>query len=131
MYQHWFVSRQVRSLINIPAALVAFYDVVDGNVWTGNTELQLKYEDELGKRGVVQHGNMRARRTKEGGGGIRTWYKELRDLGLIFTEEDTNTAHLTLLGEQLVSGKTTFVDAMRYQLMRYQYPSATCWSGAG
>ena len=69
-YNHWFVSRQKRQLTTILQALVAFSDVCVGKVW--NPELQLVFEDTLGSRDITEHGNLRARRSREGGGGIRT-----------------------------------------------------------
>ena len=131
MYKHWFVSRQKRKLTTILEALVAFSDVCLGEKWAGNTELQLRFEDELSRRNITEHGNLRARKTKEGGGGIRTLFKQMKDLGLVFTEDENGKCRLTLLGEALVKGSVTFVAAMRMQLQKYQYPSATSWAGTG
>ena len=131
MYKHWFVSRQKRQLTTILNALIAFSDVCIGKVWAGNTELQLAFEDELGRRNITEHGSLRARRTGQGGGGTRTLFKQMKDLGLIFTETENNKCRLTLLGEELVKGNISFVSAMRLQLQRYQYPSASSWAGSG
>ena len=131
MYKHWFVSRQKRQLTTILNALIAFSDVCIGKVWAGNTELQLAFEDELGRRNITEHGSLRARRTGQGGGGTRTLFKQMKDLGLIFTETENNKCRLTLLGEELVKGNISFVAAMRLQLQRYQYPSASSWAGSG
>lgn len=128
-YNHWFVSRQKRQLTTILQALVAFSDVCVGKVW--NPELQLVFEDTLGSRDITEHGNLRARRSREGGGGIRTLFKQMKDLGLVFLEEDNKVCRLTLIGEELVKGNVSFVEAMRLQLQRYQYPSAAVWSGSG
>lgn len=128
-YNHWFVSRQKRQLTTILQSLVAYSDVCLGKVW--NHELQLKFEDTLGGREITEHGTLRARRSGEGGGGTRTLFKQMKDLGLVFLEDDNRTCRLTLIGEELVKGNITFVDAMRLQLQRYQYPSAAVWSGSG
>ena len=130
-YNHWFISRQKRQLTQILPALVCFNDICEGKVWRGNTELQLQYEDELAKRSITKHGKLRARKTKEGGGGIRTLYTQMKDLGLVFAEDDNRKVHLTLMGEDLVKANVTFVEAIRAQLTRFQYPSATRWSGSG
>ena len=131
MYEHWFVSRQKRKLTTILPALIAFSDICVGDVWSGNHELQFKFEDELGNRSITEHGKLRARRTGNGGGGIRTLFKQLKDLGLVFTEDDNGVCRLTLIGESLVKGDVTFVDGMRMQLQKYQYPSATSCKGSG
>ena len=130
-YQHWFVSRQKRQLTTILSALIAFSDVCVGEKWAGNTELQLKFEDELQNRNITGHGTLRSRKSGQGGGGIRTLFKQLKDLGLVFTEDDNGRCQLTLIGEELVKGNITFVSAMRLQLQKYQYPSAAVWAGSG
>lgn len=128
-YMHWFVSRQKRQLTTILQALVAYSDVCVGKVW--DHELQLEFEDVLGGRKITEHGNLRARRAGQGGGGTRTLFKQMKDLGLVFLEDDNKKCRLTLIGEELVKGNISFVDAMRLQLQRYQYPSAAVWSGTG
>lgn len=128
-YMHWFVSRQKRQLTTILQALVAYSDVCVGKVW--NHELQLEFEDVLGGREITEHGTLRARRAGQGGGGTRTLFKQMKDLGLVFLEDDNKKCRLTLIGDELVKGNISFVDAMRLQLQRYQYPSAAVWSGTG
>lgn len=128
-YNHWFVSRQKRKLTTILEALVAYSDVCVGKVW--NPELQLQFEDVLGGRSITEHGSLRARREKQGGGGTRTLFKQMKDLGLVFLEKDSRKCRLTIIGEEIVKGNVTFVEAMRLQLQRYQYPSAAVWSGSG
>ena len=128
-YNHWFVSRQKRKLTTILQALVAYSDVCVGKEW--NVELQLDLEDVLGGRAITEHGSLRARRAGQGGGGTRTLFKQMKDLGLVFLEEENRRCRLTLIGEDLVKGNISFVDAMRLQLQRYQYPSAAVWSGTG
>ena len=128
-YTHWFVSRQKRQLTTILQALIAYSDVCVGKVW--NPDLQLSFEDALGRRDITEHGSLRARRAGQGGGGTRTLFKQMKDLGLVFLEEENRKCRLTLIGEELVKGNISFVDAMRIQLQRYQYPSAAVWSGSG
>ena len=128
-YKHWFVSRQKRQLTTILQALVAFSDVCVGKVW--NNDLQIEFEDTLGGRSITEHGNLRARKASQGGGGTRTLFKQMKNLGLVFLEDNNRKCRLTLIGEELVKGNVSFVDAMRLQLKRYQYPSAAVWSGSG
>lgn len=126
----WFVPRCKRNLTALVDVLVAFSDVVEGNVWPGNTELQLRFEDEIARRGLRNTGNLRARNTNTGGGGIRTYFAQLKALGLVFLEEGTNKARLTISGEELLRGVQSFVDIMRYQLVRFQYPSNSFIKGS-
>ena len=128
-YNHWFVSRQKRQLTAVLQALVAYSDICVGKVW--NHDLQIEYEDALGGRAITEHGSLRARRAGQGGGGTRTLFKQMKDLGLVFTEEENRKCRMTLIAEELVKGNISFVDAMRIQLQRYQYPSAAAWSGTG
>jgi len=130
-YSHWFVSRQKRQLTGILPALISYSDICVGKYWPGNTELQLAWEDELQKRNITQHGKLRARKSNEGGGGTRTLFKQMKDLGLVFIEDENKRCRLTLVAEELIKGNISFVDAMRMQLQKYQYPSAACWSGSG
>lgn len=130
-YQHWFISRQKRQLTQILPSLICFNDICEGKIWSGNTDLQIEFEDALAKRSITNHGALRARRTASGGGGIRTLFTQMKDLGLVFTEDDSGKARLTLIAEELIKANITFVDAMRIQLSRLQYPSATRWSGSG
>lgn len=128
-YKHWFVSRQKRQLTSVLPALIAFSDVCVGKKWA--PELQLAFEDELARRSITEHGKLRARKAGTGGGGTRTLFKQMKDLGLVFAEDETGLCRLTLIAEALVKGEITFADAMRLQLQKYQYPSAACWSGTG
>lgn len=128
-YNYWFLSRQKRKLTTILQALVAYSDVCVGNEWT--KELQLQFEDVLGGREITEHGSLRSRKAGDGGGGTRTLFKQMKDLGLVFLEDDNRKCRLTLIGEEIVKGSVSFVDAMRLQLRRYQYPSAATWSGSG
>ena len=128
-YKHWFVSRQKRKLTTILQALVAFSDICVGKIW--DEKLQLEFEDVLGSRNITEHGNLRARRAQQGGGGTRTLFKQMKDLGLIFLEDENRKCRLTLIAEELVKGNISFVEAMRLQLKRYQYPSAATWKGTG
>ncbi len=128
-YKHWFVSRQKRQLTTILQALVTYSDICVGKEW--NAELQIELEDALGARNITGHGSLRARRAGQGGGGTRTLFKQMKDLGLVFLEDENKKCRLTLIGEALVKGEVSFVEAMRLQLQRYQYPSAAVWSGSG
>ena len=128
-YTHWFISRQKRQLTTILQALVAYSDVCIGKVW--DSKLQIELEDVLGRRNITEHGTLRARRAGQGGGGTRTLFKQMKDLGLVFLEENNKKCRLTLVGEELVKGNISFVEAMRRQLKRYQYPSAASWGGSG
>ena len=125
-YNHWFVSRQKRKLTTVYPALIAYSDVCEGHVW--DSETQLNFEDELAERDITDHGSLRARRNNQGGGGTRTLFKQMKDLGLVFLEENNRKCRLTLIGEEVVRGRLSFAEAMRTQLQRYQYPSAAVWS---
>ena len=93
MYNHWFITRQKRQLTGILPALICFKEICEGKVWKGNGELQLEFEDALSKRDITKHGDLRARKVNAGGGGIRTLFTQLKDLGLIFVEEKTKKAY--------------------------------------
>ncbi|WP_286076481.1 AlwI family type II restriction endonuclease [Parabacteroides goldsteinii] len=131
LYNHWFVSRQKRQLTTLLPALIAFNDKCVGKVWPGNRNLQLEFEDMLQKLDITNHGSLRARKSEEGGGGIRTLMKQMQDLGLVFIEDESKKSRLTLISESLIKGDISFVEGMTLQLQRYQYPSATAYKGHG
>ena len=62
---------------------------------------------------------------------LKAALEQLKDLGLVFTEDENGMCRLTLIAEELVKGNITFVEAMRMQLQKYQYPSASVWAGSG
>lgn len=130
MYNHWFVSRQKRKLTDILPALIAFNDLCVGQKWT-DKKVQQQFEDELQNRSITEHGKLRARKTGGGMGGTRTLFKQMKDLGLVFTEDENGLCRLTLVAESMLKAEISFVEGMRIQLKRYQYPSATTWKGSG
>lgn len=131
MYNHWFVCRQKRQLTSLLPALIAFNDKCIGEIWSGNEKLQLEFEDMLQELDITNHGNLRSRKSRTGGGGIRTLKKQMQDLGLVFEEDKSRKCRLTLISESLIKGDISFVEGMTLQLQRYQYPSATTYKGRG
>lgn len=130
-HNYWFITRQKQQLTDILPTLIAFNDICVGKKWSGNKELQLKFEDELENRGIIKSSERRSRRSGKGGGGVRTLYTQLQDLGFIFAREKDKTVQLTLVGKDLIMGSVSFVEAIKMQLKRYQYPSATRLNGIG
>ena len=116
----WFVARPKRTLTHIVEELFIFSEMVDGKVWSSDKELQLNFENELGRRGIKNSGSFRARTTGAGGGGVRTYIAQLKQLGFVFTEEDTDKLRLTLAGEAMISGKQSFTEVIRHQIVRFQ-----------
>lgn len=125
----WFLPRQKRQLTLMIEYVSALNNLVVGKKWSGNHELQYAYEDEISRLGLRSTGNLRAREEDLGGGGVRTTYAQLKTLGLIFEETGTKIVRLTYAGEALISGKQSFVEVMRYQLLRFQYPSNQFYRG--
>lgn len=97
MYNHWFVCRQKRQLTSLLPALIAFNDKCIGEIWSGNEKLQLEFEDMLQELDITNHGNLRSRKSRTGGGGIRTLKKQMQDLGLVFEEDKSRKCRLTLI----------------------------------
>ncbi len=131
IHNTWFVPRPKRQL-NVATlfdSLVAFNDVAVGKKW--DRTVQLAFEDELKKRGVKKTGTLRSRAAGEGGGGARTYYSMFKQLGLVFKESVSKTEQLTWAGEDLLKGNQPFVDIMKEQIIRYQYPSNSSYKNAG
>lgn len=125
-FNHWFVSRQKRDLVPVQDVLESFNQFCVGKEWTKH--LQLDWEDRLNQDEITVAGPHRSRRVNLGGGAIRTNFKQLKDLGLVYSDND-DICHLTIAGEEILSGKVSFVEGMTRQLQRYQYPSALTVSG--
>jgi len=125
----WFLPRQKRQLTLMVEYVSALNRLVVGKKWSGNHELQYQYEDEIGRLNLRNTGTLRAREENLGGGGIRTTFAQLKTLGFIFEENRTKIVRLTYAGEALISGRQTFVDVMRHQLVRFQYPSNQFYAG--
>jgi hypothetical protein len=130
MHKTWFVPRQKRQLTLIVDYLAAFDELIVGKVWKGNRSLQQDFEDKLGERGLRNVGALRARGVGDGGGGARTTFAQMMSLGLIFFEPETKIVRFTYAGENIVTGAETFVDVMRDQILKFQYPSYKFWSGS-
>lgn len=125
----WFLPRQKRQLTLMVEYVSALNNLVVGKKWSGNHELQYEYEDEISRLGLRNTGNLRSREENLGGGGVRTIYAQLKTLGFIFEESRTKIVRLTYAGEALISGRQSFVDVMRHQLIRFQYPSNQFYGG--
>lgn len=120
----WMFPRNIRSIYSWKVAqILALIKDATGNVsWAGDMSAQQRFckalEDAGLKRPGVQY--------DPNSGGPRTYYAQLKALGLLFeqTERDkSKTVHLTRAGEELVAGNAP-LPVMQTQLLRHQYPSA-------
>ena len=130
MHNTWFFPRNKRKLTYLVDSLMVLNDLVVGHKFSGNKELQFQFEDELYNKGIKNAGNLRARNDGSGGGGARTYFAQLKALGLIFEETGTKNVRLTYSGEALINGSQSFVDIMRYQLLKFQFPSNYSYTGS-
>ncbi|MFJ7649231.1 AlwI family type II restriction endonuclease [Lysinibacillus sp. NPDC097279] len=119
MINNWVIPRNKR-ILNPANEILALYNwLVVGQIWNGDTNLQLEFEDALERFKLKNPGNRRDRRA----GGARTYESWLLNLGLIFKETDTNIQRLTLSGEQLLNGTQLPGHLLTHQLLKLQYPS--------
>lgn len=119
MLNYWWVTRPKRKLDSIPEVLAAFADISLNQEWEGQRGTQLAYEDALEKAGLKRVG---VRRDQSGSGG-RTYQAWLESLGLIFHQEETKKIKLTLAGEAIMNGDSP-VEVLKWQVLKYQFPSA-------
>ena len=118
MLNYWWVTRPKRKLDSIPEILTCFSRVANQCEWQGNTYTHLAFERALEEDGLKRFGE---RKDQRGGGG-RTYFAWLFSLGLVFIEEKTGQARLTLAGEAIVAGKNP-VETLASQVIKYQFPS--------
>ena len=118
MLNYWWVTRPKRKLNSIPEILAVFSTVSLDARWQGSINLHRLFEDGLEEAGLKRVGE---RRDARGSGG-RTYYAWLASLGLVFTQESTNKAYLTLAGEAIMQGKSP-VEVIKNQVLKYQFPS--------
>ena len=118
MLNYWWLPRPKRKLNAIPEILAVFSTVSLDAQWQGNVSLHRRFEDGLEEAGLKRIGE---RRDARGSGG-RTYYAWLASLGLVFTQESSNKAFLTLAGEAIMQGRSP-VEVLKWQVLKYQFPS--------
>lgn len=118
MINYWWAPRPKRKLNAIPEVLAVFSTVSLDAQWQGSIKLHRMFEDGLEDAGLKRVGE---RRDAKGSGG-RTYYAWLASLGLVFTQESSNKAFLTLAGEAIMQGRSP-VEVLKWQVLKYQFPS--------
>ncbi len=119
MLNYWWVTRPKRKLDSIPEVLAAFTEISLNQEWGGQRNIQLTYEDALEAYGLKRVGLRR----DQSGSGARTYQAWLESLGLIFHQEATKQIKLTLAGEAIMNGDSP-VEVLKWQVLKYQFPSA-------
>lgn len=119
MLNYWWVTRPKRRLDSIPEVLAAFADISLNQERQGQRGTQLKYEEALEKAGLKRVGIRR----DQSGSGARTYQAWLESLGLIFHQDKTKQIKLTLAGEAIMDGDSP-VDILKWQVLKYQFPSS-------
>lgn len=119
MINYWWVTRPKRKLNSIPEVLATVAELALDEEWRGQRNTHLTLEEMLENASLKRKGERRDRT----GGGARTYKAWLFSLGLIFTQEATNTIKLTLAGEAIMAGDSP-VKILRDQILKYQFPSA-------
>lgn len=118
MINNWQVPRNKRKLYPVVDILSLFAIQNLGDVWRQDLNRQLDFESELERYGIKRPGRRRDQRA----GGARTYESWLFNLGLIFSETNTNIVRTTLAGDALLDGVPP-VPVITNQLMKLQYPS--------
>ena len=119
MLNYWWVTRPKRKLDSIPEVLATFAEISLNQAWTGQRGTQMSFEEKLEQAGLKRVG---LRRDQSGSGG-RTYGAWLESLGLIFHQRTTGNIKLTLAGEAIMSGDSP-VEVLKYQVLKYQFPSS-------
>lgn len=119
MINYWWVTRPKRKLNAVPDVLGVFSQMALNQVWDGQRNSHLSFEDALESSGLKRIGSRR----DHTGGGARTYKAWLKSLGLIFNQSDTKQLRLTLAGEAIMNGVSP-VKILSNQVLKYQFPSS-------
>lgn len=119
MLNYWWVTRSKRRLDSVPEVLAAFAELSADDLWSGQRDTQLEYEEALEKAGLKRKGLRR----DQSGSGARTYKSWLESLGLIFEQTGTRHIMLTYAGEAVMNGENP-VPILKNQVLKYQFPSA-------
>lgn len=114
------VPRNKRTLQHIPETLFLFISGLDGVDWTGDRDVQRRFEEMLEDAGLKADGQP----YDPNSGGARTYKAQLECLGLLFLDDTgSDTVYRpTLAGEAILEGDNPW-RILRWQLMKFQYPS--------
>ncbi len=118
----WMFPRNKRRMVPLDTALILRAMVVAselGTSWVGDQGQQNKFSELLEKYGLKGGGNQR----DDNPGGSRTYEAQMRLLGLLYKDTDTNTLKLTQAGEDLVNLQEP-TKTMEFQILKCQFPSS-------
>ena len=101
----------------IAQILSLMYKLTEYEEWSGNQDLQNAFCKSLEDASLKSSGEQYDSKS----GGPRTYFSQLRSLGLIFTRDDKKV-YLTKAGEDLANGIAP-LPILQNQLLRHQYPS--------
>lgn len=118
MINYWWVTRPKRRLNSIPEILAVFSEISLDQEWAGQRNAHLTLEEALEQANLKRVGERR----DQTGGGARTYRAWVASLGLIFIQESTQKLKLTLAGEAIMEGDSP-VEILKYQVLKYQFPS--------
>ncbi len=119
MINYWWVTRPKRKLTEVPEILALFAETALHQQWTGQRTRHLEIEEALEREGLKRTGQRR----DQTGGGARTYRAWIESLGLLFRQEGTGLLHLTLAGEDMMTGRSP-VEILTAQVLKYQFPSS-------
>ncbi|HCE45521.1 MAG TPA: hypothetical protein DET40_18430 [Lentisphaeria bacterium] len=115
----WMFPRNIRRISPWKIAqIVSLINELKGeSYWSGNQELQNIFCKALESAGLKDEGEQYDPRS----GGPRTYFSQLKCLGLIFQRED-GRIFTTQAGEDLISGEPP-LPILQSLILRHQYPS--------
>ena len=91
----WFFTRPKRFLdtYKLIQLLISIRGVVKKNKWKGNKEIQKQFTKEMEALGIKKEGNQRDKNS----GGARTYYAQLKSLGLFHKNKLPQSMHWSLM----------------------------------
>ena len=116
----WMFPRNIRRIHpwKIAQICAVFKQISQERTWSGNQALQDAICKALESCGLKTQGEQYDLKS----GGPRTYFAQLKCLGLIFQREDKRRIWFTKAGDDLINGKPPLL-IMQTLLLKHQYPS--------
>jgi len=117
----WMFPRNIRRITPWKAAQIMQLIItnLESSEWRNDQDLQNKLYNSLVDLGIKKSGSVRDINS----GGMRTYFSQLKCLGLIFKSDYDNCAYPTIAGKIIMNNGNKSLEAFHSVIFRHQYPS--------
>lgn len=117
----WMFPRNIRRITPWKSAQILQLIItnLESTEWKNDQEFQNKLYYSLVDLGVKKSGSVRDIQS----GGMRTYFSQMKCLGLIFKSDYDHCAYPTIAGSIIMNNEENSLEAFQSVLFRHQYPS--------